>query len=289
MSNSEQEQSTPQPTDAENQAQPTGAESQAQDDGLDIDDGTEEATEDQGAAAETETPSEQQTQTPEKPINQEAVQKRINKAIRERYEEQRKREEAERKLEEATQKLSAFDQKDITIPEFPDAFDPNFDQKIRARDEALKQQAMQQAQRDLQQRNAEQARMEKAQKQRDQVTGYVNSMFKNAEQMGIKEADLRQADDTVAMFIKDPGLATFILSQKDAPLIINHLAGNIAELETISRMNPIDAAAHIATSVIPAAQKYRPNLPSTPDPIDIPAGKSKGVKQSEYLDGVEFE
>lgn len=283
--NNEQETST----ETKNQAQPTDAEqNQAQDEGLEIDGGQEEEASEQKAEAE-QPATDQQTETPEKPINQEAVQKRINKAIRERYEEQRKREAAEKQLEEARQKLSAFDKQDVTIPPMPDAFDPDFDNKIRQRDEALKQQAMQQAERDLVQRNAEKAAQQQAQAKRDQINGYVKSMFANAEQMGIKEADLRQADDTVAMFIKDAGLAQFILSQKDAPLIINHLAGNIGELETISKMNPIEAAAHIASNTIPAARKYRPNIPTTPDPIDIPAGKAKGVKQSEYLDGVKFE
>lgn len=282
---SEQEQTT-QSTETENQAMSTETENQANvDQGFEIEEGAEQPESD----AEQQAAPETQTQTPERPINQEAVQKKINKAIKERYEEQRKREAAERELEQAKLRLQALDKQDVVIPEMPDAFDANFEAKIRARDEALRMQAIRQAEKEQQQRTLEQAKIAEAQTKRDQINGYVTTMFETAKQMGMKETDLRQADDTVAKFIRDPGLATFILSQKDAPLIINHLADNLSELETVSKMNPIEAAAYIATSVIPAAQRFKPTLPKTPEPIDIPTGKAKAAKNDPFLEGVTFE
>lgn len=278
------------PTEAENQAQQP---QQPEEQEFEMDGGQEapdESQEQKSDEPETEDPPQtDKAEKPERPINQQAVDKRINKAIREKYEEKRKREKIEHELQQARQKLEQYDKKIVDIPDMPDAFDPNFDEKIKQRDEALKEQARIEAKKVIEQEHLENQMRQQAQKDRDTINGYVQNMFSNAQKIGINEDELRQADDTVAGFIKDAGLATFILSQNDAPLIIHHLANNLSELENISRMNPIEAAAYIATSVTSSAKKYRPNIPTTPDPLDIPQGKAKGTKQSEYLDGVEFE
>ena len=287
--------------------QPTGAENRATDDQpiIEMDGGIEEdaaATEnadDKGSDDTDETQadvSQAKTATPEgpdntdgRPINQEAVQRKINKAIFARYEEARKREEAERKLEEAERKLAATDSKTVTVPDMPDLFDPDYDNKVKARDEALRAQAEANAIKALELKNAEQAMQQQAEKEREKITGYISAMYDKAEKLGIKKDDLRQADDMVATFIKDPQLATFIISHDNAAQIINHLASNISELEQISKMNSIQAAAHIVTNVLPSANDFKPAIPSTPDPLEIPNGKPGGDKKSPYLEGVVME
>lgn len=290
---SEQEQATQQTTDTE----PTPAESPAQqpeertDLHFDDDDEDQQVTgESPPLPEESEQQSDDQKEEPrQEAINQEAVDKRINKLTFEKYEERRKREKIEQELEQARQKIAAQTQQEVIVPEMPDAFDPNFDQKIKARDEALRQQAMVQAKRDAERQRSEQAQRQKLESDRETITGYVNSMFSEAKKIGIKEADLRQADDTVAMFIKDQGLARFILSQKEAPQIITQLAGNIAELESISKMDPISAAAHIASNVIPRAKSYKASISKTPEPLDIPKGKANSAKPDKFTDGYTFE
>lgn len=290
------------PTEAQNQAE-------VQQPQIQFEDGVEETpTMDESAQAETsepETEPEAQTEITEsqkteaaptekgqeaqnKPINQEAVQKKINKAIREKYEEQRRREEIEAKLAEAEKKLNSLSQETVIVPDMPDVFDPDFEQKVKIRDDALKRHAQAEAQKAIDQRIKEQAQKEKAQAEREKINGYVSQMYAAADSHGIKKEDLQAADNTVAMFVKDPGLASFIIAQKSAPLIVNHLAQNIAELEKISRMSPITAAAYIATDIIPAAERFKPKKSSAPEPLDLPSGKAGG-KKSPYLEGVVFE
>ena len=290
---SEQNEAVQQTTDTES----TPAESPAQqtEERTDLhfdddDDDQQVAGESPPLPEESEQKSDDQKEEPrQEAINQEAVDKRINKLTFEKYEERRKREKIEQELEQARQKIAAQTQQEVIVPEMPDAFDPNFEEKIKARDEALRQQAMVQAKRDAERQSSEQAQRRKLESDRETITGYVNSMFSEAKKIGIKEADLRQADDTVAMFIKDQGLARFILSQKEAPQIITQLAGNIAELESISKMDPISAAAHIASNVIPRAKSYKASISKTPEPLDIPKGKANSAKPDKFTDGYTFE
>lgn len=288
----------------EDQKQPTDAENQANDQLIiEFDGGTEtdaptDETNNDSLSADDQAPVDvsqaeiatlkSKDETDSKPINQEAVQKKINKAIYEKYEEIRKREALEAELTEARKKLDAVSKDVVNVPDMPDAFDPDFDLKVKARDEALKKQAQIEAQQIIERQNTEQAMKKAAEAEREKITGYVNNMYTAAEKLGMKKDDLTQADNVVAGFIKDPGLATFIISHDKAPLIINHLASNITELEMISKMNPIQASAYIVASVLPNAQQYKPAVPSTPDPLEIPAGKPAGQKNP-YLEGVVIE
>ena len=273
-----------QPTDAANQAP-------------EIDFGDDSPAEETATDAESETLDQQKTQTSQegdtaeqqsKGIDQESVNKRINKLTFEKYEERRKREQLESELNSLKSAQSKSDES-VTVPEMPDIFDPQYDSKIAEREKALQRAAQIQAQKDYEARLDEQKRAEQQQSQQQQAQKWVTDMYTEAEKLGIEKDDLQKADHTVATFIKDQGLARFIISQKEAPLIINHLAKNAAELEHISALNPIDAAAYIASKVIPAAAKYKPNLSKAPDPLDIPDGKAAGKAKSPYLDGVTFE
>lgn len=248
-----------------------------------------QSDQDQQPTDDNQTPEpDQEEQQPERAINQEAVDRKINKLTFEKYEERRRAEQLEKELQDARSKLSATDTDQIVIPELPDAFDPEYDTKMQLRDEALKKHAEKEAQRAYDQRLKDDQAKKDSEAEREKLIGHVNNMYDSAEKAGISKEDLQKADNTVAMFIRDKGLATFIISHEKAPLIVNHLANNISELEKIGQMNPIQAAAHIATSIIPVAEKFKPNLPKTPDPIEIPTGKKKGGNNP-YLEGVTME
>lgn len=274
------------------QKQPTDAANQAPE--MDFDD--EGPAENESEKPEAKQLDDQKHLTPEgedaeqkKAIDQDAVNKRINKLTFEKYEERRKREEIETKLKALEQKQQQGDTETVSIPEMPDVFDPQYDQKMADRENALKKAAQLEAKRDYEARIAEKQQQERLNESNQQAQKWVSEMYDQASKLGIEKGDLEKADQTVATFIKDQGLARFIISQKSAPLIINHLAGNITELEHISKLHPIDAAAYIASKVIPDAEKYKPKVTATPDPLDIPDGKAAGKIESEYLKGVIFE
>lgn len=275
------------PTEAQNQAELDSQEPAIDESTPDTDQGTD----DDGQTDEQETPDSQETEEPETFINQEAVTKRINEVIAARHEEKRKRLAIEKELEQTKAKLSEKEKQvfdDIVVPPLPDAFDPEYETKIAIRDAALKKQALAEAQKTLERENKEKAEQQRLTDERNKVKGYVETMYSQGQKLGITNDELRRADDTVAMFIKDPELARYIISHEKAPLIVKTLSDNLEELEKISQMSPISAAAHIASNIVPKA-RYKPPIPDTPDPLDIPEGRPAGEKVNKWLEGVTFE
>jgi len=224
-------------------------------------------------------------------INQDKVNSRINKLTFEKHEERRKREAAEKKAKELQDKYekATTESSEVVIPPIPDTFDPQYEAKIKARDEAIAKKAEADAKAQL----AVQQRQDqiKAQQEREQaeIQTAVDNMFKNGKDLGIEKEELLEADGKVATFIRDPSLAKFIISQENSALVVKYLASSAQELEKISTMDSISAAAYIATTIVPKADELKPGVTTTPDPLDIPSGKGGGDKQSPFLTGVEFE
>ena len=255
--------------------------------------GSEESTGTENQETEESTETENQEtdgETTEKPINQEAVNKRINKLTFEKHEEQRKREDLEAKYAELQAEIEKQKQSssEIVIPDMPDPYDPEFASKLAEREKAVQEKARADAAREV----AEQAheaevkrRQEEAVKQFEQQT---TKMFDSGEKAGITREDLQKAEQTVSMFVRDPSLAQFILAQEDSALIVHHLANNVSELEQVVGMSPMNAAAYIATVVTPKAKEFKPQQPGAPAPLNVPKG-GPAPNQDPYLKGVQFE
>lgn len=258
--------------------------------GTDFEDGQEDPT--------SETPTgETQDATPEgdetgTPVNQEKVEKKINKLTFEKHEARRKAEAAEAELAEANAKLKELENpdQDITIPEMPDSFDPEYAAKLAARDKALKDQAAVEARREAAKQEQERVAQSSFEENQKAVQKDMDSMFKKATETGIKEDDLKKADSIVAGFIKTPDLARFIISHERSPQLVTYLAANAEILTKISNMSPIEASVFITTDIIPKTDDLMPNKkPGAPPPTNIPSGKAGGKQQSEFLEGVQFE
>lgn len=192
------------------------------------------------------------------------------------------RKEEERRRIEAEEKLKKFESKPKAKSDIPDAYDPNYEAKLN---EYIKTEAERIAESKLQ---VEQRQAALRQEQ-EQIAKSIEKMRAGATRYGITADELDEADKRVAMFIRDPQLARYILSHDKSPLIIKHLANSIDELESISGMNAVDAAAYIASTVAPNAEKLRPKVTKTPKPLDIPKGRGAGEKKDRFLEGVTFE
>ena len=275
----------------------TGTENQAELAGVVMDGGVEEDPTEAQAPPDTETETEQTEQTgPQydeegRPINQAAVQKKIDKAIFEKYEQERKNEELSAKLAEVEKKLQEKEETpgEVVVPPFPDQYDPQFELKKQEYESAIRKQAEIQAQQQFQQQQQEQAIQQQQKKEQQTISELHQGMYSKASELGLEEKELQESDQRVAMFVKDPKLAKFILGMDDSPLVVKHLANSVQDLEQISKMPLEVATAHIASKIAPQARKLKPTITNTPDPLDIPKGKGPGAKKSEYLDGVTFE
>lgn len=257
--------------------------------GVEMEAGEEAPIEEQEAAPQEQQETTEETET--KPINQEAVDKKINKLTFEKHEAKRAAEAAEKRAAEAEAKLKeaqgAAD--DIVVPEMPDTFDSEYQAKVKARDEAIQKLAQANAQKEILQKQQADELQAAAEAKTQAINNAVTKMYADAKDLGVTDEELKEADKTVANYINDPDLATFMLNLDESALVVKYLASSAQELETLQGMSSIEASAYIATTVVPAAAQLKPNVTTTPDPITIPKGKAGGEKKDPFLDGVEFE
>lgn len=225
-------------------------------------------------------------------IDQEKVNKRINKITFEKHEEIRKREAVEeenRKLKEQIEKdKQAAADAEVQVPDMPDAFDPEFSRKVKERDEAIRKRALADANRKAAEDSRRKSLETTANEQALSIQQNVDRMYADGKKLGIKDEDLKKADKTLTTFIRSSSLAQFILAQEQSAQLVTHLADNIVELDKISKMDPLSASAYISSKIIPGLKKGVRSS-GAPDPLDtLPTGK--GDKSSDpYLKGVQFE
>lgn len=278
--------------DTEEKTQPTDAANQAKDEFDNIDFGDEQPPEKPKEEPPAEVPDEKQTSKDksESFINQDAVNKRINEITFQKYEEKRKREELEAELNQLKSKIEKENEKpgDIQIPPLPDIYDDDYESKIQAREAALQKAVESKVRKALMQEQEQKSIKAELEKQQAKIAQQVTDMFESGKKLGITEEELRKADMTVSGFIKDPNIARFILSRKDAALIVKYLSSSAIELEKLGSMDPLEASVYIATNVSSQAEKLKPGVTKTPDPIDIPSGKA-APNEDPYLKGVSFE
>jgi hypothetical protein len=227
----------------------------------------------------------------EKPVNQESVEKKINKLTFEKHEERRKREAAEQRIVDLEKKIqeSAAESADIVVPEMPDPLDAEYDDKLAARETAIRQLGEAEARKKLAQEQQDRAYQEAIEAQQKEIQGHVDTMFATGETLGIKKDKLIEADKRVADFVKDSGVAKYIISHKDAPLLVTYLAASAESLEKLGRLDPISATEFLLTSVMPEAAKLRPGITNTPPPMDVPEGRGGAETPNPYLKGVTME
>lgn len=260
------------PTEAQNQeGTPTEAKNQEKDAQTQTNDGDDDGTEG-------------------KPINQEAVNKKIAKVVARRKEAEAKAEAEKKRADELEAKLKEKEPTvdEIVIPDLPDAYDPEYESKLAERDAAIQEKAIAKAKAEQAERDAQEAIEQQQIEARKRYEDQTTKMYETGEKVGIKKDDLQQAEQTLSLFIKDAGLAQFILAHEDSALIVNYLAQDVETLEKISSMPGTNAAVHVATQVLPEAKKFKPSVTKTPDPLDIPEGKAAG-NEDPYLKGVQFE
>lgn len=214
--------------------------------------------------------------------------KGYTKAInRKHYElEEQRRENARLQQQLAKLEQGAQEQRPA-IPDLPDPYDDDFEQKIKERDEAIAKAAAWDAEQTRKQQ-AEQASQREAQtQQQQQLLETVQTYGGRAKTLGISEEDLRTAGQTVnALGISDD-LSLFILGDEAGPAITMHLAENPEELANLANLNPMRAAVYLETKIKPDAVGKRKNTTDAPDPAETLGGggsspTTRGPKGATY-------
>jgi hypothetical protein len=248
-----------------------------------------------GAELATETETTEQTQTPEQiqAAKDRRVQDAINKQHKKYRDEERKRIQIENQLKESQKKLQEFESQNavIDIPEMPDPYDDDFEQKVRERDNLIQQKAAFEAQQSyaLQQQQAQQQQqqMQEQQKLDEQAIKYA----KRAAEMGISSQELQQAGNVVAEYQLPDTIVMGILNDPEGGLITKYLASNPLEIDNIRQLDPFSAATYINQNVRPKAAELKPKTSNTPQPASTVSGGGADPDGDRYwaIKGAKFE
>lgn len=236
------------------------------DDELDSDSAPEESElPEEGEEAPDET--EQATEGEEEQEQPDWYVKAINRQHFKFREEERKRQELENELQKLREKHPEAGRPEVPPP--PDPFDEDYEQKVAARDKAIQAQIQYDTRQNLMAEVQRRQQQEQAQKQQSELQARVQSYSQRAEQAGIDAQDLAVAGAAVASYGINDNLAQYILNDEKGPLITMHLSRHPEVLEQIQSLDPVSAAVHIATQVVPqvSAAPDKTKAPKPPETL----------------------
>lgn len=244
-----------------------------------------ETSHDAGEGGET-----SQKQTPTKEEQMEYAFKRKQRQLAEEQEKARK---IEQELSEARQKLAQYETPQRPkIDALPDTYDPDYEAKIKLRDEQIKavaefdaQQAVRIQQKQAQEQAQREAHIRNVQAQQQAYANRVDVLKLDKEEM-IKNERLLMSYITP----QNAQVGQYILEHEKGPLIVKYLGERPLELETLSGKNSLAAVEHIISNVLPnLAKTGEGKLPTTPEPTQTFSGKGAGSSEHPALKGVTFE
>jgi len=208
-----------------------------------------------------------------------------------------KQREAEREAEQERQRRVELEQRLAqleapvrpNIPPVPDRYsygsDQEFAQAVMARDALIAQAVRYDNNQAYAQQQREQMEQENQRKQQQELLETAQSYTKKAEILGITPEELQTAGAVLVQYGVPDHITHRILKDDRGPEMTAYLGKNIAELDMISRMEPMDAAVYLETVVKPKAKRAPPAV--VPPPADSPGGAgmpegNKGPKGVRY-------
>lgn len=255
---------------------------------------SEAYTIEEDAAVETEEPeepkAEAQEEKPHKVEFDEEQQKVFNDQISKKTklyrEEQRRAEELEKQVQELRAQIPQ--EQRPTIPEHPDPYDDDYEVKVRARDDALREAAAYDARQQFAQEQEQLAAQQKEYAKQQELIAKVDAYSQRATALGIDRSSLYQAGMVVEGSSMSQELKNAILSDEQGPLITTHLAANPAVLDDLLQTpvfyvgSKLDA---IKANVAGAKNKQS----SAPPPVETIQGNGVPETMPETLKGAIFE
>ena len=224
-----------------------------------------------------------------------AAKQKANEAFNKQYGEKK---QLERDLEQQKQRIAQFEQAERdnlaaqvgTVPDMPDAFDDDYDAKLRVRDEAIRANERYNAQNQMHQQQQQHTQQQAAQARQQEVNDSMIAYSNKAVDFGINQNELQAAGNAVAGYGLSEDLIFHILKDSDGPLITKHLAANPQDGYQLATMSPYEVGSFLG-DVKKRASALKPKKSSAPNPAtnlqgngaDPDAGKYK------YSDGATFE
>jgi len=183
--------------------------------------------------------------------------------------------EAERKAEAAEAKLRELEsqlpkEKRPSIPTLPDPYDAEYNDKIAARDEAIKAAAAFDAKQELVKNHQQSVERQRVEAQQAELYKSAATYKERSDKLGIAPTDLQNAANALSTYGITEDLTKFLLKDDQGPLMTMFLARNPDALERMSGLSPLEMGHYIASEIKPklAAVKPRTQAPAPADVLD---------------------
>ena len=227
-----------------------------------------------GAELATASPGEGEGNTVDGESEVDSTQKAINKQHFKFREEQRRANELQAKLDALESKNVGNSQEleAVTIPPVPDSWDDDYAEKMRVRDESIKQNAHVDSQKAIDETRSAETQLLKQQQEADKSRKLSETFTANATKLNVSPEALDAAQQTVINYGITPELATELLQDADGPLMVQHLAANPLDLHELVTANPF-AAGRILAEVKAKAAALKPKTSEAPDPATALGGR----------------
>lgn len=200
---------------------------------------------------------------------QAVLDREIAKRVKAQREAERRAESLQQELEEVRSKLPQDQRPEI--PKAPDPWAPDFEELLEKREEAIRAQIRWDAEHEYRQQQEQRILQQQQKEWAQNIQTAQQSYNQRAQTLGLDQAELQQAANTVAQFGVPFELVEYVLEDDLGPAITLHLANNVSDLEKIRSMHPVKAAAYIAGTIKPGL-KPRERKPAAPAPTDTLKG-----------------
>ena len=198
---------------------------------------------------------------------QDGVQAAINRKHFQFKEEERRRLQAEQENAELRKRLEQSQKPgSVDIPPMPDPYDDDYEEKVRAREDAIMRKAQADADARVNQRLQEQEQERKREAEQERVKKLVGDFNTNATKLGLDLDQVTQASNIVGSYGVGQEVANFLLGDSAGPLMVQYLSSNPMALYEMVRMSPIQAALKLHGEVREKAKILKPQATEAPDP-----------------------
>lgn len=224
----------------------------------------------------------------------EVAKRKSNEAFNKQYGEKK---QLERELEAQRKRVEELEKSDRdrqaaqvgNIPSMPDAFDDDFDAKVKARDEAIIAQANHNASNQVYLQQQQQSQQQAAQVKQQAQAKLEQDFLSNARGTGANDNEITSVVNTLVQSGVTGDLGGAIMADKDGFYVAKYLAENPIEAHELTTMNPILAGAKYA-EVKSKASALKPKTSNAPKPasnlhgngVDPEAGRYKHLKGTKY-------
>lgn len=196
-------------------------------------------------------------------------------------------EERAQQLEQELERLRSQQQQPVAaspdgapeVPPLPDIWEPDYEQKLAARDEAIAKRKEWEIEQRYQKQQQEWEQQQQIQQQMQALQGRVQSYSERAEKLGVNAQQLAAAGNFLAQVGLPDGVTEYVLDEEHGPLITMHLAQNTADLQALSQLSPIKAAVYIDRQIKPKVARAIQRKASAPEPTETLKGSGAPPKQ----------